>query len=452
MGEAAARFGSVRVAAADEADAPARAAIRSDDEQLVRTLAVDQSLVVARAAAVGPAPAARRGSPPTWCSGRSSDARYPVAAEDGDGEIVRLRRHRLAPAPPPPPKTDPIAALLDRVLATGDEGATEQAWLARQLEAAATGEGDAHRHGAHARRPDRRLPARAGERRERPAARPRPQGRHRAHAAAVGDRGGLARAHERLSHAATRMPRARPCAHEAGVDSNAMSDGPLIVQSDRTVLLEVAHPLAEDARHDLAVFAELERAPEHVHTYRITRLGLWNARAAGHDAEDMLAHARAVREVPRAADGRRSTSRETVGRYGRLVIDRTDDGALRLHSRRHRRARPRSRSAKRIAPLLIERTRRRELPRRGRGRAAQLKQELLKLGWPAEDLAGYTPGTPHPIDLDQTELAPARLPAEGRRQLLRGRLGRRRAALRRGQDARRRRRDGRRRRRRRSSS
>ena len=65
--------------------------------------------------------------------------------------------------------------------------------------------------------------------------------------------------------------------------------GPLIVQSDRTVLLEVAHPEADEARHELAVFAELERAPEHVHTYRITRLGLWNARAAGHTAEQMLA-------------------------------------------------------------------------------------------------------------------------------------------------------------------
>ena len=67
-----------------------------------------------------------------------------------------------------------------------------------------------------------------------------------------------------------------------------MADGPLIVQSDRTVLLEVAHPDAETARHELAVFAELERAPEHIHTYRITRLGLWNARAAGHDADAML--------------------------------------------------------------------------------------------------------------------------------------------------------------------
>ncbi len=75
----------------------------------------------------------------------------------------------------------------------------------------------------------------------------------------------------------------------APVDSIPMADGPLIVQSDRTVLLEVAHPDAESARHELAIFAELERAPEHIHTYRITRLGLWNARAAGHDADDMLA-------------------------------------------------------------------------------------------------------------------------------------------------------------------
>jgi hypothetical protein len=136
VGEAATRFGSVRVAAADEADAPARAAIRSDDEQLVRTLAVDQSLSSLGLRQVGPHRLLSRFTADVvfWAL---SDARYPVAAEDGNGEIVRLRRHRLAPAPPPPPKSDPIAALLDRVLATGDEGATEQAWLARQLEAAA---------------------------------------------------------------------------------------------------------------------------------------------------------------------------------------------------------------------------------------------------------------------------------------------------------------------------
>ena len=68
-----------------------------------------------------------------------------------------------------------------------------------------------------------------------------------------------------------------------------MTDGPLIVQSDKTLLLDVDHPEAGQARRDIAPFAELERAPEHIHTYRVTRLGLWNARAAGHDADDMLA-------------------------------------------------------------------------------------------------------------------------------------------------------------------
>ena len=67
-----------------------------------------------------------------------------------------------------------------------------------------------------------------------------------------------------------------------------MTDGPLIVQSDKTVLLEVDHELAGAARAAIAPFAELERAPEHIHTYRITPLALWNARAAGHDAEQVV--------------------------------------------------------------------------------------------------------------------------------------------------------------------
>ena len=136
VAEAARRFGSVRVAAADEADAPARAAIRSDDEQLVRTLAVDHSLASIGLRQAGPHRLLSRFTPDVvfWAL---SDARYPVAAEDAKGDIIRLRRHRLAPVPAPAPKSDPIGALLDRVLETGDEGATEQAWLARQLEAAA---------------------------------------------------------------------------------------------------------------------------------------------------------------------------------------------------------------------------------------------------------------------------------------------------------------------------
>nr|BFE77113.1 hypothetical protein GCM10020092_104140 [Actinoplanes digitatis] len=67
-----------------------------------------------------------------------------------------------------------------------------------------------------------------------------------------------------------------------------MTGGPLIVQSDKTLLLEVEHPDAKACRMAIAPFAELERSPEHVHTYRLTPLGLWNARAAGHDAESVV--------------------------------------------------------------------------------------------------------------------------------------------------------------------
>ncbi|WP_223691457.1 DNA repair helicase XPB [Leifsonia poae] len=175
-----------------------------------------------------------------------------------------------------------------------------------------------------------------------------------------------------------------------------MSDGPLIVQSDRTVLLEVAHPAAEDARHDLAVFAELERAPEHIHTYRITRLGLWNARAAGHTAADMLATLERYSKFPIPQTVSVDMT-ETVARYGRLLIERDDEGTLLLRSA-DLAVLTEVAGAKRISPLLLERRDDTAFVVEAWARG-QLKQELVKLGWPAEDLAGYTPGTPHPIDL-----------------------------------------------------
>ena len=62
---------------------------------------------------------------------------------------------------------------------------------------------------------------------------------------------------------------------------------PLIVQGDRTILLEVDNPLHAEARDAIAPFAELEKSPEHIHTYRLTPLSLWNAAAAGMSAEAM---------------------------------------------------------------------------------------------------------------------------------------------------------------------
>jgi len=175
-----------------------------------------------------------------------------------------------------------------------------------------------------------------------------------------------------------------------------MSDGPLIVQSDRTVLLEVAHPDAETARHELAIFAELERAPEHIHTYRITRLGLWNARAAGHEADDMLATLDRWSKFP-VPPSVSIDIRETVGRYGRLVIERDDEGTLVLRSTDAAVLAEVTKN-KRIQPLLIGHPSPETYVIDAWARG-QIKQELLKIGWPAEDLAGYTPGTPHAIDL-----------------------------------------------------
>ena len=181
-----------------------------------------------------------------------------------------------------------------------------------------------------------------------------------------------------------------------------MSDGPLIVQSDRTVLLEVAHPDADNARHELAVFAELERAPEHIHTYRITRLGLWNARAAGHTADEMLATLDTYSRFPVPASVAVDI-REMVGRYGRLVIDRDPEGLLRLSSTDVPVLSEVTRN-KRIQPLLIAHQSPDSyiIDQWARG---QIKQELLKIGWPAEDLAGFTPGTPHEISLDESDWA-----------------------------------------------
>ncbi len=177
-----------------------------------------------------------------------------------------------------------------------------------------------------------------------------------------------------------------------------MSPGPLIVQSDRTVLLETDHPDASDARHELAIFAELERAPEHIHTYRITRLGLWNARAAGHDADfiiDSLTRWSKF-ELPGSVV---SEIRSTIDRFGKLVITRDDEGLILVSDSAAVMAEVSSN--KKVAELLegrIDSGFRIQPWARG-----QLKQQLLKLGWPAEDTAGFTPGTPFEISLDNSE-------------------------------------------------
>jgi len=178
-----------------------------------------------------------------------------------------------------------------------------------------------------------------------------------------------------------------------------MTDGPLIVQSDKTLLLEVDHPLAADCRAAIAPFAELERSPEHVHTYRLTSLGLWNARAAGHDAEQVVDALVTWSRYP-VPQALLVDVVDLMARYGRLVLEEHPKAGLALRA-----SGPgdvavleevlRSRH---VAPLLGIRLGPEVVAVRS-GERGRLKQALVKVGWPADDQAGYVDGESFAIEL-----------------------------------------------------
>ncbi|MFJ4793473.1 DNA repair helicase XPB [Kitasatospora purpeofusca] len=175
-----------------------------------------------------------------------------------------------------------------------------------------------------------------------------------------------------------------------------MNDGPLIVQSDKTLLLEIDHPRAAECRRAIAPFAELERAPEHVHTYRVTPLGLWNARAAGHDAEQVVDALVTYSRYP-VPHALLVDVADTMARYGRLRLTKHPTHGLVL-STTDRPVLEEVLRSKKIVPLVGDRVDPDTVVVHPSERG-QIKQVLLKLGWPAEDFAGYVDGEAHPIEL-----------------------------------------------------
>ena len=174
-------------------------------------------------------------------------------------------------------------------------------------------------------------------------------------------------------------------------------DNPLIVQSDKSVLLEVDNDHYQDARDALARFAELEKSPEHIHTYRITPLSLWNAAASGMSAATIVAtlaqHSKY--DVP---DNVNVDIRDYVSRYGRLKLVRapgaegtetapsellliSEDPVLIAEIARHKALRPLIVSQADATTLVIDAAQR-----------GHVKQVLIRIGYPAEDLAGYVQG------------------------------------------------------------
>jgi DNA excision repair protein ERCC-3 len=175
-----------------------------------------------------------------------------------------------------------------------------------------------------------------------------------------------------------------------------VSGGPLIVQSDKTLLLEVDHPDAQACRMAIAPFAELERSPEHVHTYRLTPLGLWNARAAGHDAEGVVDSLIKFSRYP-VPHALLVDVAETMDRYGRLQLINDPSHGLVLRGL-DRIVLVEVAKSKKLAGMLGGRIDDETIAVHASERG-RLKQALLKLGWPAEDLAGYVDGEAHEIAL-----------------------------------------------------
>lgn len=175
----------------------------------------------------------------------------------------------------------------------------------------------------------------------------------------------------------------------------ARYENPLIVQSDLTVLVEVDSPGYVEGRDALARFAELVKSPEHVHTYRITPLSIWNARAAGVTWEWIRGKLRGLSkyEVPRHVE---TEIAEFAARYGKLTLTRDQRGLVLTISAaslaeelvRHQT----------VASLLGQRLGSEEF-RVDPAERGRLKQALIKVGYPVEDLAGYVAGEPLEITL-----------------------------------------------------
>jgi len=178
-------------------------------------------------------------------------------------------------------------------------------------------------------------------------------------------------------------------------------DNPLIVQSDRTVLLEVDGPRYADARDALAVFAELVKSPEHIHTYRITPLSIWNATAAGHTAEEMVEALTSLAKYPVPQNVVRDI-RDYAARYGRVRLVR--DGSRLILESEDVALLQEAWSNKAVRRYLMERLslQRIEVDPAMRG---HVKHAMIRIGYPVEDLAGFVDGGPLSIALNDSRFS-----------------------------------------------
>ena len=174
-----------------------------------------------------------------------------------------------------------------------------------------------------------------------------------------------------------------------------MNDKPLLIQSDRTILLDLYSPHAEEARRDIIPFSELVKSPEHMHTYTITPLSLWNAVSAGIDADEIL-H-RLDRWSRYDIDERIIFFiRDTAGRYGDFILEEAEEGKMRLIVKR------------RLFFMQLQASRAMAKYLHPDGQASflinsldrgKVKVELIKMGFPVDDRIPLKKGEPVPMKL-----------------------------------------------------
>jgi DNA excision repair protein ERCC-3 len=165
-------------------------------------------------------------------------------------------------------------------------------------------------------------------------------------------------------------------------------NNPLIVQSDRTMLLEVHNPRFDDCRAFCSRFAELEKSPEHFHTYRITALSLWNAASSGMTAEEIIAGLEEFTKYPLPKNVINEI-KEQISRYGKVKLVKEEDGELYIISE----------EPNFLKEIAHHRSIQNYIKEFQNNRIAVLKEyrghikhALIKIGYPVEDLAGYDEG------------------------------------------------------------
>ncbi len=175
-------------------------------------------------------------------------------------------------------------------------------------------------------------------------------------------------------------------------------DNPLIIQSDSTLLLDVHNKNFAAARNDIAPFAELEKSPEHIHTYRISPLSLWNAASAGLDADQILENLEKWSrfEIP---ENIIFSINDIISRFGKLVLSETENPNRLILSIKDKMILAELASIEKLKKYLIPMKDGFYINLVDRG---TIKLELIKLGYPVKDEAPLIDGDPLDIKLRET--------------------------------------------------